>query len=298
MNAEDFTPEDLAKAQRPTPTQSPAQLQDHAQQASSSVGQVINPLKEIANSGENTKTDGNYWPIEDLPSKFLLYPEGTKIYARPLKVLEVKMLSSLTNDNFHYVITEVLKKAVDGIDVENLLVADKLYIIFWLRANTYKNSGYTVDFDCTLCETSSKYEFEINNLDIIDIKDDYQKDKTVVLPINKDSLTTRQLFIRDENTVKNFLNRNKRSLQNYDEDILILANLVDTINGKSISLMEKYNYLINLEPIDYGKIESYINHYDMGISPLMNVECKNCGGTAPVAVGFHPEFFVPKAGLE
>lgn len=284
MKSEDFSQEELSQAMTPQP-----QPQQNVE---------MSPLAELAKDTDKDVIDGNYWPIDELPSKFKLYPTGTKIFARPLKVLEVKMLSSLTNDNFHHVITEVLKKSVRGIEIDKLLVSDKLFIIFWLRANTYKNSGYTVDFDCNMCDTHSTYEFEIDNLDIIDIKDDYNPNDTLKLPQCGDELTTRQLTISEENNVKNFQTRNRRSLTEFDEDILTIANLIKTINGKEESLMYKYDYIVAMNPIDFGKIESYLNHFDMGISPIMNVTCKNCGGIADVAVSFRPEFFVPKAGLD
>ena len=100
MKSEDFTAEELSQVTNPQPTQS------------------VNPLAEMTKEVDNNDIGDNYWPIDDLPSKFKLYPEGTKIFARPLKVLEVKMLSSLNNDNFHHVITEVLKKSVRGINID------------------------------------------------------------------------------------------------------------------------------------------------------------------------------------
>tara|TARA_R110001592_G_C13031579_1_gene738448 strand:+ start:123 stop:989 length:867 start_codon:yes stop_codon:yes gene_type:complete len=287
MKSEDFTAEELSQVTNPQPVQQPVQQSI----------QPTNPLAEMSKETTNDDIDGNYWPIDDLPSKFKLYPEGTKIFARPLKVLEVKMLSSLNNDNFHHVITEVLKKCVRGINIDKLLVSDKLFIIFWLRANTYKESGYTVDFDCNVCNTESSYVFEIDNLDIIDIKDDYDPDGIIKLSQSGDEIRTRQLTIKEENNVKNFITRNKRSAAVYDEDILTIANLIESVNNKKMSLMDMYEYIINMNPIDFGKVETYLNHYDMGISPIMNVTCKNCGGMADVAVSFRPEFFVPKASL-
>ena len=38
--------------------------------------------------------NSNYWDITGLPTGGLLYPAGTKIMGRPLKVLEVKKLTS------------------------------------------------------------------------------------------------------------------------------------------------------------------------------------------------------------
>ena len=132
MRSEDFSDEELAQAMQPKPTPVPQQTvpqQTVPQQMHEiSKNASLNPLQEVIKSESKPELDGNYWPIENLPSKYKLYPPGTKLYARPLKVLEVKMLSSLTNENFHHIITEVLKKTVKGIEVENLLVADKLFI--------------------------------------------------------------------------------------------------------------------------------------------------------------------------
>ncbi len=96
----------------------------------------------------NNDSKSNYLPIEDLPSKYRLYPEGTKILARPLKVDEVKLLASMDENNYNFVMNDILKRTVKGIDVNDILVDDKHFIIFWLRANTYKNSGYELEFFC------------------------------------------------------------------------------------------------------------------------------------------------------
>ena len=73
----------------------------------------------------------NWWPVENIVSKYKLYPEGTKIWARPLKVPEVKKLSSLSEDNADFVITEILKKTIRGINIDDLLLVDKLFLIFF-----------------------------------------------------------------------------------------------------------------------------------------------------------------------
>ena len=108
---------------------------------------------------QDTKKEENYHEITDLPSKYRLYPKGTKIFARPLKVLEVKALASINEDNANYIINDTLSKTIQGITIDDLVVADKLYLVFWLRANTYRESGYVVDFYCRHCESESTYEF-------------------------------------------------------------------------------------------------------------------------------------------
>lgn len=233
--------------------------------------------------------------IDELPSKYKLYPDDTKIYARPLKVLEIKTLSTINENNINSVINSVLSKTIKGIDVGDLLVADKLYLIFWLRANTYKDSGFVVDFDCTSCQEDSTYEFEINNLDVEEIKDDYDPEKAVTLQYSGDSIKWSQIRVKDENNVKDFVAKHRNSMMKFDDEVLGVANLITTINGEKKSMLQKYEYLVAMSPLDYTYLESYIRNYELGINPVMNVKCAKCGGISPVAVSFRRSFFIPRA---
>lgn len=244
---------------------------------------------------QTVNSKDNYYPIDDLPSKFKLYPKNIKLMARPLKVMEVKMLSSMNEDNANYVINQVLKKTVKGYPVEELYVSDKLFIIFWLRANTYSDSGYSIDFDCPLCEENSAYDFDLDCLDILDIKDDYNMNKDIILPGSKDVLKMSQLKVKDENNVQNFIEKNKKVPIKYDNDVLSIANLITFIGDEEITdLKQKYNYLLEIHPSDYAFLESYVLHYEMGVNPYMDVKCNSCGGSSPMAVTFRSDFFVPK----
>jgi hypothetical protein len=102
----------------------------------------------------------NVFFIEDLPSKYKLYPEGTKLYGRPLNVREVKKLSALNEHNFDIIIKEVLSTAITGYPISDILSGDKLYLIFWLRANTYKDARFVTPFICDECGKQSEYKSE------------------------------------------------------------------------------------------------------------------------------------------
>jgi len=132
-----------------------------------------------------------FYPINDLPSKYKLYPQGTIIYGRPLRVIEVKQLSQMGEENSGNVINSILRSATKGIKIEDILIADKVYILFWLRANTYKDSGYKVDFNCLKCKKPSSYSFALDALDVTYIKDDYDEETPIQLPICKDKIIMR-----------------------------------------------------------------------------------------------------------
>lgn len=242
--------------------------------------------------------NSNFWAIDTLPSKYKLYPEGTQIEARPLKVIEVKKLSSMNESNADYTINDILRRTIRGIDVNDIYLADKLYIIFWLRANTFRDSSYVVDFTCPKCEKESKYHFGLDNLKVNFLKDDYDPNKELVLK-NGDKIKLRYLKIFDELAFERFKEINDNLFDDIDDELLGLSCMIDTVNGDNIeNMLERYNYVLALDPQDFSYISTYIDKYSIGIDPIMNVECKLCGGTSPMGISFRGEFFLPKCSIE
>ena len=257
---------------------------------------VDNEKKEVKQEkviDKEIKKD-NFWQIKDLPSKFKLYPVDTIIKGRLLKVLDIKLLSTIDEDNFNDIINDVLKRNIIGIDINELTVPDKMYIIFWLRANSYKESGYEINFDCIKCKKPATYNFSLDCLNVLYIKDGFNVNKTITLPMCGDKLSFTYLRIKDELNVEKFINKYETNIVKYNKDILNIATVMTTVNGEEKVLQEKYDYLVDLkEPADYGYIEAYLKHIDIGISPILNVTCNNCGGSALSRVTFRGDFFTP-----
>lgn len=244
----------------------------------------------------NTNVDkSNYWEIKGLPTKGRLYPEGTLIEARPLKVIEVKKLSSLNDGNADYVINDILRRTVRGIKIDDIYLADKIFIIFWLRANTFRDSSYNIEFKCPKCEKDSKYHFELDNLKVNYLKDDYNPSHELTTK-QGDKLTMRYLTIADELLFERFKEINSTVLDEIDDDLLGLACMINTVNGSKVEdVLEKYNYVLNtLTPEDFSLLSTYVDDNGIGVEQVMNVTCKECGGVAPLGVTFRPEFFLPK----
>jgi len=239
------------------------------------------------------ENNANYWVIDNLPSRYKLYPEGTKIYGRPLKVLEIKKLSSINDTNADYVINEVLRKTIKGINIDDLYIADKLFIVFWLRANTYRESGYVVNFTCSKCETESQYHFEINNLEVQYLAEDFETNKELRLK-NGDVVKINFLTIRDSLMIERFKEMNTKLFGEIDSELINIAEMVKEINGKNVNLLEKYKFILEMDPGDFSYISQYIENNGMGIKPYMNVKCEKCGGTAPLGITFHTSFLFPE----
>ena len=252
--------------------------------------QITDPINQTP-----TESKDNFWEITGLPSKMKLYPTGTVIKGRPLKTIEVKKLATINKVNMDTIIDETISSAIIGVDVNDILVSDKLYILFWLRANTYKESGFNVDFYCDQCESPSSYDFIVDNIKTIDINDDFDIDKKLTLPSSEDVVTINLLTIADTKATTQFLKSREKTLRQFDEEIITMASHIKTINGEEVnSLLNRYEYMEELNPSDYAYITSYINHVDFGINNNLEVECQKCGGTSHAGVTFRAEFFLPQ----
>lgn len=247
-------------------------------------------LKTMQSLPKEPKMD-NSWSVGELPSKYRLYPEGTEIYAKPFKTLDVKLLSSLNANNYNEIINEVLSRTITGIPIEDLLVADKLYLIFWIRANTYKDSGYKIEYSCGNCENENTAEVSLADFQIKYLNDNYSEDKELTLKISNDVITFHQPRVKEELRTENCIKQNPRT--SFNEDILNVASLISTINSERVSLSSIYDFLIALEPSDYAYIESYIKHCDFGLDPFVKTTCRHCREENRVAVTFREDFFVP-----
>ena len=242
--------------------------------------------------------DANYYKVEGLPSGGKFYPKGTEIFGRPLKVLEVKQLSSINEENADNIINSVLKKAIRGINVDDILIADKLYIVFWLRSNTYKDSGYIMKYNCSVCKQEAQNEFLLEHLGVKSIHKDFTMEKLeFIMKGNKDKLTFAFPTIRQERIADEF-KANATYITNVDSDIVGMAVLIKTINGETSTMLDKYNYITELSPSDYAYLISYINKWSFGINPFVNVTCEHCGGASVMGVSFQGDFWVPEIPID
>lgn len=238
----------------------------------------------------------NYWEIKDLPSKGRLYPEGTVILGRPLKVIEIKKITSMNESNGDFILNDVLSKCIKGIDVNKLYIADKIYILLWLRSNTFKDSSYVVNFKCNKCEKESVFHFEVDQLEVKQLSDDYNLDNEI--RVGNDVIKYEYLTINDELYIDRFKEINSKVVSEVDDELLSMAQMIKEINGKNLGLMEKYFWITNIGPGEFSYLKTYINKNGMGVKPYINVTCKKCGGVSPVGITFREDFFLPEYQTE
>jgi len=263
---------------------------------------MVDP-NEPVNSGIKSEEPKNQKPIDEgpiymeikgLPSKMKLYPKGTKIEGRPLKVLEVKRLAGITEENSDAIINDILRRTIKGIEIDNLLVSDKMYIIFWLRANTYRESGFGVPFTCGECGQDSNYEFTLDNLQIQSLPDDFSINKTFINLKNGDKISFHLPTIADERKSNRFKIAYANVIKELDDELVNFAIMIDSINEKELDIINKYNYLVDIDPQIFSYLVTELEKFDCGIKSYLEVKCDKCGGVGPVGITFREDFFLPK----
>lgn len=242
-------------------------------------------------------TEPTFYEISGFPSRGIFYPAETKIFGRPLKVLEVKQLANINETNADQIINSVLRRTIKGIDIDDLEVADKLFVTFWLRANTYMDSGFTIKYQCDTCKQDSSYELLLDKLEIKYLDKDFSMDNlTFKLPKSGNEIYFSFPRVRDEKTAENF----KTSfpfIKDMDDDIVSQAVLIQKVNGEFLNMLEKYNFISNMSPIDYVHFVNYLDKYSFGVKPYIKVNCKSCGGQTLMGITFQQDFWIPSINI-
>lgn len=273
-------------------------------------------VKPIVNLPEEPQIPNDYHEISGLPSKGKLYNKEAKIYARALKILEIKQLTNMDEENYGFIIDNVLQRTtiLHNLDYQDMLIADKLFIIFWQRANTYQGDGFSIDFACSKCidlkviedqqngvesteeslrEASvSKYDFSVENLQLTDIKEDYNPNTEIELKGCGSVVTMFQHTVATEKVIGKI--KMTEEIPNVDLDILNLASVISSIDGKPVDIKTAYAFIIDdITPPDFIVLEKYKTEYDININPSLEVTCKKCGGEVEAPLTFRPDFFLP-----
>ena len=239
-------------------------------------------------------------PVKNIVTQFRLYPPGTRIETRGLTYTEVKKLSGLLKaDNPDHIINDIVGRATRGVHVSEMFNVDKIMLAFVLRANTFPDENFVVPYDCPLCKKKASYHFDLTNLNFEFLPDSYDPNKEFILDSGA-VVTLKLLRTKDKLEVDAFVNTPTFKVAtangNFDEEILNVAAMIDTIDGEYMSLEDKYIFMntpSKFSAYDGADISSYLNELNIGVQSTMKVVCTECGGSSETGLNFLPEFFIP-----
>jgi len=216
--------------------------------------------------------------VTDLPSlgKFYSNFDGVKI--SPLKFLDEQLI--LTGKDIQKdVVTELLERTLEGIDVDEILLMDKNYLLMKLREVSY-GDDYEFGIVCKNCHYESKTKIQLSKqLNKSFIPDDYEDPRTIKLPKLGVDVQVRlprnkeEQYLKDTETIYNNLYRFVVTLNGNTDPVFI---------SKAIGMMEI---------ADVKKIYNEVTNTEFGIDPRFVFKCGKCGHKETLAVPIDPGFF-------
>ncbi len=224
----------------------------------------------------------NYFAV-DLPSKGLVYPEGTKVQVRELNGRDEEILASTTVKNYSAKLNELLTNTIQGIDINKLTLGDRQYILLWQVLNSFSEKD-SVDIRCESCLQDVEIDIDLSKTNIVNLPDNYSEPAEITLS-NKDKIKLRLFRVLDE------VENQKMGEQFGAPFGHLYARTIykDDLNDDRL----KTEYYLGLKSKDRAKIRAHQEKYDHGPDFMYEYKCPKCGGSGKVHVPFRIEQLLP-----
>jgi hypothetical protein len=222
-------------------------------------------------------------------------PSGGKVYenvnlenvkVRTLKGKDEKILAEMNIDNVEKKYTELLSNLVSGINVNNLTLGDRTWLLLWERINSY-SPNFPVSIVCDTCFQKIELKIDLSQLDVVELPEDFKEPFTITLE-NGETLDLRLFRVSDEIKMLDWEKKLGASNSYMYRWALSLADDRD--------IPTKISYLESLDAKDLLKIKKF--HKDFEHGPNLGkcaYKCPKCGGEGYLALPFRPDFLVPSS---
>ena len=216
-----------------------------------------------------------------LPSKCKFYtlPDpASPVTVRPMTFEDEKAIATIKKSDRMDPISYLLSKCVSNLNIGDLLLMDRLYLLYKIREVSY-GPEYPVSITCPKCTLDSEVKIDISKLLLNEVPDDLSDPRKVTLPILKKDATVRFPRLREEKYV-NFLGSKKIQLWRFIEDI-------DGNRDKKViaKVLEK------LPLTDTHIIISEIMKPDYGLDSKINFICGECDEETVIDIPIGENFF-------
>lgn len=234
------------------------------------------------------KHDGILLDKSMLPSNGVFYPND--IYVTPFTGMDLKDLTNIEG-SVNQVLYKILSKRVKGVEITDILTNDKLWFIYYIRNITYKNRPIQIKCTCPECGAQSLHEFTFEKLNI-EHYNNHLPSKQLKMP-NEDMVEFTFPTIGTENAIVRLKN-NPANIEPIDDQFMLLASYIKTINGKKLTLWDAYNYVQSVDAMTFCFIINTLDKYTFTCDRTADFVCPECGAKLSPIIEMDQEFFIPK----
>lgn len=225
--------------------------------------------------------------LENIPAEtnvILTLPSENKFYNNVSQI----MLSPMTFENEKNIVANLkrdidpvntlLADCVKGINISELLLFDKIYILMKLRQISYGDE-YTFRVECPKCSRESDVTMSLKDLIVTTAPSELKDPREITLPVSKRKVKVRFPRVKDEPYLV--------TPEMVNENIYKLVESVEGIND--ILLINQFIKKLPLR--DIKTIIKEINRTDLGLDPRVLFECPKCFKETEMAVPITANFF-------
>lgn len=240
-----------------------------------------------------------------IPSFGLVYPPNSPLHN--LKEIEVRFMTAADEDILTSRSLLRSGKAIDAvlqncildkrINPEDLLSGDKNALITFLRVSGY-GPDYKVEIDCPGCEETSKYEFDLSQLQMktLDIEPLSKGENKFHLQLPSGThIEFKFLNSAEEKEISDAQDRIKRTTNSpVDRNVTTrLKNTIIAVDGNNDPTLIN-NYVDSLNVRDSRSLRKYMEDNTPDIDMKQDFECAHCGHRGEVDVPISVGFFWPE----
>lgn len=214
-----------------------------------------------------------------LPSECRFYKNASKnVVITPIKFEDEKQLASSMKNKINP-INLLISKCVKDINVDSLLLIDKLYLLLKIREISYGDK-YPARISCEKCGTDSEVNINLSNLIIKNIPQEILDPREITLPKLKKKVEVRFPRVADEG----YLLNQEQIYNNIWRFVTKLDGIADPVFiSKAIPKMHI---------MDIKFILSNIMRQDLGLDPKFIFECGFCNQESTLTVPINENFFL------
>jgi len=218
--------------------------------------------------------------VIELPSRGKFYSLGDSshpITLRPMTFEDEKSMASTQNANID-VINLLLSRCLTNININELLVIDKLFVIMKLREISYGHE-YKVKINCPQCRKENNVTIDLGKLNIRMMEEDSSNPVVVTLPVLGKEAKIRLPRVIDEKYL-NTLDGTASNIWRFVEEI-------DGHNKKTI-----ISAVLKKLPIkDMHTILGVLNGEEYGVDPEVRFACRYCSHHESITLPINTDFF-------
>jgi hypothetical protein len=233
-----------------------------------------------------------------LPSKGKLYPASWtkqgKLSIRPMTIKEEKILNTTRLVKSGKALDMIFQACIESPEVkaEELLSGDRSFLLFYLRAISY-GAAYEYKINCPFCSTQFESVFNLNDIILKYLPDDFKEPVDFTLPISKKRVAYRLMRGKDESAL---IDDRDRRLSTFGADqidnsitmrLSMTMELVENITDK----IEIEKFVDNMLAGDAAALRQDIMSKDCGVDTGVKHSCPKCANDFMADLPLTVDFF-------